>query len=46
MKLDWKVIIGGGLLMYVGQFIVSGVTGVFIHEGVLDPLYTATTEFW
>lgn len=32
--------------MYIGQFVVSGVTGVFIHEGVLDPLYSATAEFW
>ena len=46
MKLDWKVIIGGGVLMYVAQFLVSFGTGSFIHEGVLDPLYKATTEFW
>ncbi|MBT8069751.1 MAG: hypothetical protein KJO80_04905 [Gammaproteobacteria bacterium] len=46
MKLDWKVIVGGGVLMYVTQFIVSLVTGGLIHEGVLDPLYQATTEFW
>ena len=46
MKLDWKVIIGGGVLMYVAQFLISFVTGSFIHEGVLDPLYKATTEFW
>ncbi len=46
MKLDWKVIIGGGILMYVAQFIVGFATGHFIHEGVLDPLYRLTTEFW
>ncbi len=46
MKLEWKVIIGGGVLMYIAQFIVSFATGAFIHEGVLDPLYRATTEFW
>jgi hypothetical protein len=46
MKLDWKVIVGGGLLMYVVQFIIGGVTGALIHEGTLDPLYQATTEFW
>jgi len=46
MKLDWKVIIGGGVLMYVVQFAVSMTTGMFIHEGVLDPYYSATTEFW
>jgi hypothetical protein len=46
MKLDWKVIIGGGVLMYVAQFLISFGTGSFIHEGVLHPLYKATTEFW
>ena len=28
MKLDMKVIIGGGLAMYVAQFLVGGVTGM------------------
>jgi len=46
MKLDWKVIIGGGVLMYIVQFLIGGMTGMFIHEGVLDPLYKSTTEFW
>ena len=46
MKLDWKVIVGGGILMYIAQFLIGGITGVFIHEGVLDPLYRVTTEFW
>jgi len=46
MKLDWKVIIGGGVLMYVAQFIVSIITGMFIHEDLLDPLYKVTMEFW
>ena len=43
MKLNMKVIIGGGLVMYVVQFIVGGVTGMLIHEGALEPLYAATT---
>lgn len=46
MKLNWKVIIGGGVLMYIAQFIVSFITGALIHEGVLDPYYMATTQFW
>lgn len=46
MKLDMKVIIGGGILMYVVQFILGMLSGMFIHEGVLEPLYAATTEFW
>ena len=46
MKLDWKVIIGGGILLYFVQFLIGGLSGMFIHEGVLDALYSATTEFW
>jgi hypothetical protein len=46
MRLDWKVIVGGGVLMYVTQFIVALVTGTLIHEGILDSLYRATSEFW
>ena len=46
MNLNWKVIIIGGVLMYIAQFVVSFITGAFIHEGVLEPLYKATTEFW
>jgi hypothetical protein len=46
MRLNWKVIIGGGVLMYIVQFVVSMITGAFIHEGVLEPYYMATTEFW
>ena len=46
MRLDWKVIVGGGVLMYIVQFLTSFITGPLIHEGVLDPLYMATNEFW
>ena len=46
MRLDWKVIVGGGVLMYIAQFLTGFITGPLIHEGVLDPLYSATKEFW
>jgi hypothetical protein len=46
MKLDWKIIIGGGILMYIAQFVGSFITGAFIHQGVLEPLYDATAQFW
>ncbi len=46
MRLDWKVIIGGGIAMYAAQFLVGGLTGMFIHEGVLEPLYQANSQFW
>lgn len=46
MRLDWKVIIGGGLVMYIGQFAASFITGPLIHEGMLEPIYKATAQFW
>lgn len=46
MKLNPKVIIGGGLAMYVAQFALSMVTGPLIHEGILTELYTANQSFW
>ena len=46
MKFNVKVIVLGGLAFYVTQFIVSMVTGPFVHEGVLKDLYIATASFW
>lgn len=46
MKLDLKVILLGGLAMYVAEFIVSMATGGVIHEGVLNELYMANASFW
>jgi hypothetical protein len=46
MKFNAKVIFLGGLVYYIAQWVVSMVTGIAIHEGVLDPLYMSTTEFW
>ena len=46
MKFNIKTIVTGGIVFYVAQFIASMITGMFIHEGVLDPLYNATSEFW
>lgn len=46
MKFDPKVIFVGGILFYAGQFIVSFLTGPFIHEGVLVDPYMATGAFW
>ena len=46
MKFNLKVILLGGLAFYVAQFIVSMVTGPFIHEGVLMDLYIANASFW
>ena len=46
MRLDFKVIILGGLAMYVAQFILGIATGPLIHEGVLADAYKATSAFW
>lgn len=46
MKLNFKVILLGGLAMYVAQFVLSMLTGPFIHEGVLKELYMANASYW
>jgi hypothetical protein len=46
MKFNLKVILLGGLAFYVAQFIVSMITGPFIHEGVLNEIYRANASFW
>ncbi len=46
MKFNIKLILLGGLLFYIVQFAIAMVTGIVIHEGVLDPLYKSAAEFW
>lgn len=46
MKLNPKVIVAGGLAMYVAQWILSMLSGPFIHEGILTELYIQTQAFW
>ena len=46
MKLDLKVIVLGGLVYYVVQFLVSMLTQPFVHEGVLLESYIANAQFW
>jgi hypothetical protein len=46
MKFNLKVILLGGVAFYVTQFIVSMITGPFIHEGVLLEPYMANASFW
>jgi hypothetical protein len=46
MKFNIKVIVAGGLAMYVAQFAVSMLTGPLIHEGVLMEPYQANASFW
>ena len=46
MKLNVRVILIGGLLMYIAQWVVGMIAGIFIHEGVLEPLYQSVPQFW
>lgn len=46
MQLNPKVIVVGGLAMYVVQFALSMLTGPLIHEGVLSAAYQANASFW
>ena len=44
--MNWKLIILGGLAMYVVMFLVSFATGPIIHEGVLAQAYLDNSSFW
>ena len=46
MRFNLKIILLGGLAYYIAQFVVSMLTGPFIHEGVLVELYVAHSMFW
>lgn len=46
MRLNFKVIILGGLAMYVVQFALGMLTAPLIHEGVLAEPYQANSQFW
>lgn len=44
--MNWKLIVIGALVFYVTTFALGMVSGMVIHEGVLDSAYDATKEFW
>lgn len=46
MKFNIKLILLGGLAYYIVQWVISMASGMFIHEGILDPIYMAVPEFW
>ena len=46
MKLNPKVIVAGGLAMYIAQWILSMLSGPLVHEGILTELYIQTQAFW
>lgn len=45
--MNWKLVIVGGLVFWVVSLVVGMFgTGLLIHEGILDPVYRANSEFW
>jgi hypothetical protein len=46
MRINVKTILVGGIIFYATAFVLSMISGAVIHEGVLDPLYRATNDFW
>ena len=44
--MNWKLVVLGGLAFYLVTFVVSMAAGPLIHEGVLEPVYKETQEFW
>lgn len=44
--MNWKLIIVGGVIFYAAQWVIGAATGMFIHEGVLEPYYMQTVAFW
>ena len=45
MKLNFKVILVGGVVYYAAQWIISMVTGPLIHDGILEAVYRTVPEF-
>jgi hypothetical protein len=46
MKMNWKLIFVGGIVLYAAQWVVSMITAPLIHQGVLVELYQLNAQFW
>jgi hypothetical protein len=46
MQLNVKTILVGGVIFYAAQWLFGIVTGILLHEGILEPVYQATPAFW
>jgi hypothetical protein len=44
--MNWKLILIGGVVMYVVMFALGFITGPVIHDGILMETYQATSAFW
>lgn len=46
MRLQPKNVILGGIVFYAAQWVFGMVTGLLLHEGILEPIYQAHPAFW
>jgi hypothetical protein len=46
MRLNARNILLGGFVFYLAQWVFGILTGVLLHEGILEPMYQATPAFW
>lgn len=44
--MNWKIIVIGGVLFFIGTWLIGPISGPLIHEGVLADDYLATSTFW
>ncbi len=44
--MKWKIVLFGGLGHYFALFVLSMLTAMVTHEGMLKDLYQATAAFW
>ncbi|MGD9582998.1 MAG: hypothetical protein AB7V26_04905 [Lysobacterales bacterium] len=44
--MNWKIVLFGGLGHYFTLFVLSMLTAMVTHEGMLKELYQATAAFW
>lgn len=44
--MNWKLVVLGGLALYIVSFLVSFATGPLIHQGLLKDTYKAHSEYW
>jgi hypothetical protein len=46
LKVNWKVVFIGGLIVFVVSWLIAPITGPLIHNGVLRDAYMATASTW
>jgi len=44
--MNWKLVVIGGVLFYLGTWLVVPISGPLLHEGILADDYQATAQFW